>query len=118
MEEDVRVDGSVGVGNGSSVGKFRKELRVEDRPRRPPLVRDGEDWVEVVEPLRKSWVPGPASMDLGTAVRDGEGNGDAKPVTSSTDGELSACTADDSASNVLVELLGCDAGGASEGFDF
>jgi hypothetical protein len=47
---EVRVDGNVGVGRGSSLGIFLKELRVDDLPRMPSLERVGEDLLEALDP--------------------------------------------------------------------
>ena len=51
VDVDVRVDGRVGVGNWSSLGMFRKELNVDDLPRKPSRERVGDDLLlEAVDP--------------------------------------------------------------------
>ena len=81
VEVDVRVDGSVGVGKGSSLGIFRRELKVDDLSRKPSLERVGEDLVEAVDPCLKSGTPGIAKEveDLARALWDGEGSGEPNP---------------------------------------
>ena len=97
----------MGVGNGSSLGTFRKELRVDDLPRIPSRVRVGDDDVEAPDPCRKRGTPGPVKSDGDLAKRlwDGEGSGDANPwvATSSADVVRSAFTAEDSVPGVTAD---------------
>jgi hypothetical protein len=102
VDVEVRVDGSVGVGKGSSLGIFRKELKVDDRPRIPSLARVGEDLEdEAVDPCRNSCAPGAAIADglFAITLCDGDGRGEASPpltATSSAEGDCRAFTAADS----------------------
>ena len=106
VEVEVLVDGKGGVGNGSSLAKFRSEFNVDDLPRSPSLARVGEDEVDAVESCRKIGTPGPARTALDLTRADGEGKGVAKPCPpiSSVDGERKALTADDSDPKALPEL--------------
>jgi hypothetical protein len=70
VEVDVRTEaGNVGVGKLSSLGAFRKELRVEDRPRCPSLARVGDDSDDAAEPLRNNdGTPGAVKADVVLAM--------------------------------------------------
>jgi len=110
VEVEVLVDPSVGVGKGSSViGIFRKELKVDDLPRRSSLERVGDDRVDALDPCRTSGPPGTAKIveDFARALCDGEGIGEANPwfLTSSVEDERKALTAEDSAPSVRTELF-------------
>jgi hypothetical protein len=107
------VDGSVGVGRGSSLGIFFKELRVDDLPRMPSLERVGEDLLEALDPCRKRGTPGipwaaNAIADFARApLCDGDGRGEAIPpwiTISSVERERRAFTAGDSLPGIRVEL--------------
>jgi hypothetical protein len=110
VEVEVRVDGSVGVGKGSSLGIFRKELNVDDLPRIPSLARVGDDLEdEAVDPCLNSCEPGGANDDELFAITlcDGEGRGEASPpgaATSSAEGDRRAFTAADSVPAIWEEL--------------
>lgn len=78
VDVDVRVDGRVGVGKGSSLGILRKELNVDDLPRIPSLARVGEDVVDALDPCRRIGIPGVADV-FAKRLCDGEGKGEANP---------------------------------------
>ena len=63
----------MGVGNGSSLGTFRKELSVDDRSRSPTFEARGDELVEALEPCLKR---GPGVFDFAGELRDGDANGD------------------------------------------
>lgn len=98
----MRAEGNVGVGKGSSLGTFRKELSVEDLPRMPSLARVGEDLEdEAVEDCRSSCEPGAAIVDELFAITlcEGDGRGEASlplTATSSAEGDRRDFTAADS----------------------
>ncbi len=102
VDVEVRAEGNVGVGKGSSLGTFRKELSVEDLPRMPSLARVGEDLEdEAVEDCRNSCEPGAAIVDELFAITlcEGDGRGEASPpltATSSAEGDRRDFTAADS----------------------
>ena len=79
VDVDVLVDGRVGVGNGSSLGMFRKELNVEDLPRIPSLDRVGEDLVDALDPCRRIGILGPGDAVFAKMLCDGDGKGEANP---------------------------------------
>jgi hypothetical protein len=79
VDVDVRVDGRVGVGNGSSPGIFRKELNVEDLPRIPSLARVGEDVVDALDPCRRIGLPAMVEAVFARTLCDGDGKGEANP---------------------------------------
>jgi hypothetical protein len=108
---EVRVDGNVGVGRGSSLGIFLKELRVDDLPRMPSLERVGEDLLEALDPCRKRGTPGtPEELNRFFAralLCDGDGRGEASAswiAISSVEAERRAFTAGDSVPGIRVEL--------------
>lgn len=125
VDVDVLVEGNGGVGKESSAGVFLRELRVDERPRKVNLERDGEDLEDdAVEPFRNKGVPGrPRLEDVfikalgeeGACV--GEGNGDWKPsgVISSEDCEVRAARAesDEGAVDNLVTESECEASGCA-----
>jgi hypothetical protein len=85
---ELRVEGRVGVGNGSSVCWFRNELKVDDLPRMPNLCRDGEDVVDADDPFLNSGTAGAAKDDevltrapCAECEGDGRGEGDAPWAT-------------------------------------
>jgi hypothetical protein len=96
VEVDVRADARVGVGKGSSLGTFLRELSVEDRSRRPALEGRGDELVEALEPCLKR---GAGVDGFAGDVRDGEANGDRNSCPSRLS-FLRACTAGDSAPRV------------------
>jgi hypothetical protein len=80
VEVEVRVDASVGVGNGSSLStpESLKELRVDERPRTPSIARVGEDRFDAADPCLINGGPPNVDEDW-AAFGDGDGNGDANP---------------------------------------
>lgn len=102
----------MGVGSASSLGTFRKELSVDDLPRRPSLEFRGEELVEALEPCRKS---GTGEGDFAGEARAGDAKGERNSCPSglSVDSNRKDCTAGDSATRFLAELF-TDAGGAND----
>lgn len=100
----------MGVGKGSSLGTFRNELSVDDRPRRPTLEARGDELVEALEPCLKR---GTGALDFAGEVRDGEASGDRNSCPSRLSFRR-ACTAGDSAPKVRRVVLRGGTGGAND----
>jgi hypothetical protein len=110
----------VGVGNGSSLGTFRKErkeLKVDDLPRMPSLEGLGEELVEALESCRNIGTPVESFVEEG---RTGEGRGVANSCasTSSVDveGDCKDCegyAAPGLTTELFAELCAGSRGGAN-----